>query len=186
MHTLPTGDALRAHLETARSETLVAIVQRLGHERHARPSRGRLTRAEGLVGDRWSAWQPVAARQLTLMDVRVVRLLLAHAEARPEAQGSLGLAPHEALDRPGDNLVIDWPTSLAALPSGTRLRIGTSLVEVNDVPHLGCKKFEARFGAEALAWVNAPAHRALRLRGLHAVVIEDGEIALGDRITSTS
>lgn len=184
MQALPIGDALRTHLGAPRSETLVAIVQRLGHERHARPSRARVTRAEGLVGDRWSAWQPVAGRQLTLMDVRVVRLLLAHRAAGAGAQGQL--VPHEELDVPGDNLVIDLPTSLAALPPGTRLRIGGSLIEANDVPHLGCKKFEARFGADALAWVNDPAHRALRLRGLHAVVIEDGEIALGDRITSAS
>lgn len=184
MNDLPTGDDLRAHLGAPRRETLEAIVVRLGNGRHARPSQGQLTRAEGLVGDRWSAWQPVPARQLTLMDVRVIRVLLAHRAARAGAQGAL--VPHEELDLPGDNLVIDLPTSTLALPAGARLRVGTSLIETNDVPHLGCKKFEARFGEAALAWVNDPAHRDLRLRGLHAVVIEDGAIALGARITSGS
>jgi len=177
---LPTGSELRALLDAPRSERLEAIVVRLGNGRHARPREGRLTRAEGLVGDRWGAWQPVAARQLTLMDVRVVRLLLAHRAVRVGAQGAL--VSHEELDLPGDNLVVDLATSTLALPAGTRLRVGTSLIETNDVPHLGCKKFEARFGEAALAWVNDPAHRDLRLRGLHAVVIEDGAMALGERV----
>ncbi|MCC6625593.1 MAG: MOSC domain-containing protein [Deltaproteobacteria bacterium] len=179
------GDALRAWLAEPRSSRLERIVCRLGEGRHRCPRSARLTRAEGLVGDRWSADpRPAPDRQLTLMDARVVRRLLAHAAARPGAPApELALGePHEALDRPGDNLVIDLPTGLATLPPGTRLRIGSAVVETNDTPHAGCKKFEARFGADALAWVNDRAHADLKLRGLNAIVVEDGEVHEGDLV----
>ncbi len=159
---------------------LEAIVVRLGNGKHARPEVARLTQADGLVGDRWAAFRPVAQRQLTLMDARVVRMLLAERARNVGAQGDL--IAHEELDLPGDNLVFDHPTSVVALPPGTRLRVGGAVIETNDVPHMGCKKFEARFGSDALAWVNDEAHYDLRLRGIHAVVCDEGEIRLSDPI----
>ena len=176
---LPRGDELMEMLSSPRLGRVEAIVQRLGNERHARPAEGRLTRAEGLVGDRWAAFRPVPERQLTLMDVRVVRALLAHRGTLGGAQ--VALFDHEELDLPGDNLVVDLATSLGVLPSGSRLGLGTAVIETNDVPHLGCKKFEARFGAEALAWVNDPDHRGLRLRGLNATGVADGIVKLHAR-----
>ena len=172
---LPIGDALRRALAAPRSGRLEAIVVRLGHERHATPAHGRLTRAGCLVGDRW-AIDPRPERQLTVMDARVVRWLLAQRAAPKQA----ALIAHEALDLPGDNLVVDWPTGADEVPAGTRWRLGAALIETNDVPHMGCKKFEARFGRPALEWINAPEHRALRMRGIHATVIEEGAIAVGD------
>lgn len=177
---LPWGDALRQVLAAPRRGVLDAIVQRLGNGKHARPADGRLTRAEGLVGDRWADFHPSPQRQLTLMDVRVVRLLLAERARNVGAQGEL--IAHEELDVPGDNLVFDHPTSIVALPAGTRLRLGSAVIETNDVPHMGCKKFEARFGSGALAWVNDEAQYDLRLRGIHAIVIDEGDIRLGDAI----
>ena len=47
-------------------------------------------------------------------------------------------------------------------------------------PHTGCAKFAERFGREALRLVNTPVGRALRLRGLNAVVVEGGTVRLGD------
>lgn len=181
--TLPCGDPLLASLAEPRSERLVAIVQRLTSGKKTRPEAAHLTREHGLVGDRWSSWRPSPKRQLTLMDVRVIRWLLAERAERVSHQPALIADPsHEALELPGDNLVLDLASSIVALPTGQRFRLGTAIIETNDLPHTGCKKFEERFGADALAWVNGDEHIHLRLRGLHATVIEDGEVKLGDRL----
>lgn len=177
---LPIGNELRETLAAPRESVLAAIVVRLGNAKHARPEVGRLTAAEGLVGDRWSAFQPSLKRQLTVMDVRVVRLLLQERARIAGAQGTL--IAHEELDLPGDNLVVDLATGTGVMPAGTRVRIGQTVIEITELPHMGCKKFEARFGSDALAWVNDPTHYDLRLRGVNAMVIEEGELRLGDRI----
>lgn len=179
--TLLRGQALRDALAAPGSDTLVRIVCRLGDSRHATPDSADLTRAAGLRGDRWID-DARLERQVTIMDARVVRLLLAHAAATHDPQGALGLG-EPALDRPGDNLVIDGPTGVAAIPPGSRLSIGTAELVTNGVPHRGCKKFAQRFGDEALAWVNEPEHDDLKLRGIHATVVVDGRIAVGDRVT---
>jgi len=160
--------------------TLAAIVVRLGNAKHARPQVATLTLDGGLVGDRWAEFRPVLGRQLTVMDVRVVRLLLAERARIAGAQGEL--IAHEELDLPGDNLVVDVATAVSAMPAGTRVRIGPSLIEITDLPHLGCKKFEARFGTDAMQWVNDEAHYDLRLRGLNARVVAAGEIRVGDPV----
>ena len=43
----------------------------------------------------------------------------------------------------------------------------------------GCSKFAARFGLDALRFVNAPETRHLNLRGIYFRVVQDGEIAVG-------
>ena len=53
-------------------------------------------------------------------------------------------------------------------------------------PHTGCSKFSARFGPEALRFVNSPVGRAARLRGLNAVVVEAGTVRVGDTVTTKS
>ena len=76
------------------------------------------------------------------------------------------------------------PTSaLPMLPPGTRLRVGTALIEITPEPHTGCKKFHARFGSAALRWINHRDHRDERLRGVYGRVIEAGVVATGDVIT---
>ena len=169
---------MREAVAETRTAKLEAIVVRLGNEKHTRPEVGRLTREAGLVGDRWSAFRPVLDRQLTIMDVRVVRWLLAERRAKVAPQ----LLPYDELDLPGDNLVVDFPTGVTSLPTGTRVRIGAALIEITELPHMGCKKFEARFGSDALAWVNDMTHYDLRLRGLNARVVEDGDVRIGDAI----
>jgi MOSC domain-containing protein YiiM len=66
------------------------------------------------------------------------------------------------------------------LPAGTRLALGSAVVEVTAPPHLGCQKFVARFGLEAMKFVNSPVGRELRLRGLHARVVQPGPIRAGE------
>ena len=57
---------------------------------------------------------------------------------------------------------------------------GSAVIEVTDQPHTGCKKFEARFGLDALKFVNSPLGRQLQLRGVNAKVAQPGVIRVGD------
>ncbi|HYN34266.1 MAG TPA: hypothetical protein VES40_16700, partial [Ilumatobacteraceae bacterium] len=41
----------------------------------------------------------------------------------------------------GDQLIVDFDLSEASCPPGTRLRIGTAVIEVTAKPHTGCSKF---------------------------------------------
>ena len=71
---------------------------------------------------------------------------------------------------------------------GTRLVIGDpsvrgAVIEVTEPPHTGCAKFVARFGAEAMRFVNGREGRALRLRGLNARVVVPGRVRPGDAVS---
>jgi MOSC domain-containing protein YiiM len=80
----------------------------------------------------------------------------------------------------GDQLYVDLDLSADNLPAGTRLSIGSAIVEVTAMPHTGCGKFAARFGVDAVKFVNSPAGRQLNLRGINARVIQPGTIRVGD------
>jgi MOSC domain-containing protein YiiM len=82
----------------------------------------------------------------------------------------------------GDQLYVDLDLSQANLPPGTRLGLGSAVIEVTDKPHRGCKKFAERFGQDALRFVNSPAGRELRLRGVNAKVVVSGAVCVGDAI----
>jgi MOSC domain-containing protein YiiM len=81
----------------------------------------------------------------------------------------------------GDQLIVDFDLSEANCPVGTRLAVGTAVIEVTSKPHNGCAKFADRFGLDAARWVNS--RRDLRLRGICAVVVEPGAVAPGDQIS---
>jgi MOSC domain-containing protein YiiM len=68
------------------------------------------------------------------------------------------------------------------LPPGTRLAIGSAVVEVSAKPHTGCAKFSQRFGVEAHKFVNSPQGRPLRLRGANARVVQAGTVQAGDMV----
>lgn len=136
---------------------------------------GRLDTAQGLVGDNWkkreSRSSPDGAAnpemQLNVMNARVIALL---------AQGK------ERWALAGDQLFVDFDLSEANVPPGTRLAIGSTMIEVTAPPHLGCKKFSARFGPDAMKFVNSPEGKALHLRGINAKVIQPGVIRAGDAV----
>jgi hypothetical protein len=134
---------------------------------------GELDLVEGLVGDTWkvrgSSRTPDGAAhpdmQLNVMNARVIALLAHEKDRWPLA---------------GDQLFIDMDVSSENLPPGTRLALGSAVIEVTDQPHTGCKKFEARFGLDALKLVNSPLGRQLQLRGVNAKVSQPGVIRVGD------
>jgi MOSC domain-containing protein YiiM len=66
------------------------------------------------------------------------------------------------------------------LPPGTRLAIGSAVIEVTATPHTGCKKFSSRFGVEAMKFVNSPEGKQLHLRGINTRIIQGGIIRAGD------
>ena len=136
---------------------------------------GELDPAAGLVGDGWksraSSGTPGGAAnpetQLNIMNSRVVALLAQTKERWPLA---------------GDQLFIDLDLSAANLPPGTQLTLGSAVIEVTAPPHTGCKKFMARFGQDAMQFVNSPKGKQLHLRGINAKVVRPGVIRVGDAV----
>lgn len=109
----------------------------------------------------------------------------AHPEAQLNIMNSRNIDVIAAGDRSrwalaGDQFMVDLDLTVDNLPVGTRLRIGTAIIEVAAKPHTGCAKFSERFGIEAARWVNDV--RDQRRRGLCAMVVEAGTVSTGDRI----
>ena len=143
------------------------VVARKGNGRHDSLSEGMLTRDEGLVGDRWTRVDdPAAQSQITLMEAAVVVAIAG-----------------ELVATAGDNFLVDFELGEQALPIGTRLSLGDAVVEVTPEPHHGCRKFSSRFSSQALKWVNDKRHQHRRLRGVHAKVVVDGRVKVGDPLS---
>jgi MOSC domain-containing protein YiiM len=82
----------------------------------------------------------------------------------------------------GDQLFVDLDLGGENLPAGTRLAIGTAVLEVTPKPHTGCAKFAERFGADALRFVNSDVGVELHLRGINAAVRRGGMVHVGDAV----
>ena len=134
---------------------------------------GELDLAQGLVGDTWRVrgssrtvdGTPHPDMQVNIMSTRAVALV-----AQDRERWALA----------GDQLFIDLDLSDRNLPAGSRLALGSAVVEITAQPHTGCGKFVARYGLAAMKFVNSPLGRALRLRGLNARVLRPGTIRVGD------
>jgi len=143
------------------------IVRRRADGTRETPGRVLLTAEEGVPGDGWSRRPPRDLEaQLAVMQRDVAELL----------------ANGQPLTLFGDNLFVELDLSAANLPLGTRLRVGEAEVVVTAKPHNGCHKFNGRFGADALRFVQAPGTRARNLRGIYWRVIAAGPAAVGDPI----
>ncbi len=129
---------------------------------------------DGLAGDTWKfrassrstdKKSPHPDMQLNVMNARAVALV-----AQDPARWALA----------GDQLYVDLDLRGANLPPGTRIGIGSAVIEVTSQPHTGCGKFVERFGLDAMKFVNSPVGRALNLRGINARVVQAGAIRRGD------
>jgi MOSC domain-containing protein YiiM len=169
-------DGLDTIRQSPKNEGMLAlIVRRPQIDQREVLEVGELDPIEGLVGDTWrvrgSSRTPDGSAnpdaQLTLINARLIDLIAQTTERWPLA---------------GDQLVVDLDLSVENLPAGTRLALGTAVIEITAQPHTGCDKFAARFGLEALKWVNSPVGKPLRLRGLNAKVVQGGVIQIGDLI----
>jgi MOSC domain-containing protein YiiM len=127
----------------------------------------RIDLAVGLVGDRWSTGTADLDAQVTVMNVRSIALIADTRDRWPLA---------------GDQLYVDLDLSPANLPPGSRVQVGTAVLEVSPKPHRGCKKFGARFGLDALRFVNSETGYELNLRGVNTRVVQPGVIRTGDVI----
>jgi MOSC domain-containing protein YiiM len=83
----------------------------------------------------------------------------------------------------GDQFFVDFDLSTEHLPPGTRLQLGSAILEITEMPHRGCAKFAERFGADALRFVNTGIGRALSMRGIYGRVVVPGIVRRGDPIT---
>jgi len=92
------------------------------------------------------------------------------------------IANGQSLELFGDNLLVDFDLSEAWLPVGTEVEVGAVRCVVTPKPHRGCGKFKDRFGADALAFVNAPDLRRQRLRGVYLRVLLGGRVCRGDAL----
>ncbi len=156
--------------------TLDLIVCRPAVDEREVLDEGQLALDEGLVGDTWRTRGSSRTAdgtshpdmQLNIINARAIALIAPDAARRPLA---------------GDQLHVDLDLSEANLPPGTRLAIGSAIVEVTAQPHTGCQKFRARFGTDALKFVNSPVGKELHLRGINARVVQPGTIRAGDTIS---
>lgn len=161
------------HVRASPSErgTVELIVRRPTVDERQVLEEGELDLVVGLVGDRWHLGaSPINDAQLTLMNARAAALIARSRDRWPLA---------------GDQLYVDLDLSVDNLPAGTRLAVGEAVVEITAVPHTGCSKFSARFGSDALKFVNKSPGRELRLRGANARVVTPGAVRAGDPISKT-
>lgn len=172
-------DAGLDHIRQSPSDEgpLVMIVSRPGVNQREVLTEAVLDPVQGLVGDNWSEKGSASTAdgsahpdmQLTIMNARVIALVAQDPERWPLA---------------GDQLYVDLDLSAENLPPGTRLAIGTAVVEVTAEPHTGCRKFKARFGRDAMKFVNWS--KELHFRGINAKVVRGGSIRVGGMVSKLS
>jgi MOSC domain-containing protein YiiM len=175
------ADELTAALDEIRQSpaatgTVELIVRRPAEDEREVLDEAILDLEQGLVGDAWKARGSSRTpdrsanldAQLTLMNARAAQAIAGSKERRPLA---------------GDQLYVDLDLSIENLPAGTRLAVGDAVIEVTPEPHTGCAKFSARFGTDALKFVNKSPGRELRLRGVNTRVVTPGTVRAGDSIS---
>lgn len=127
---------------------------------------------KGLIGDNWSVrgssrtpdGSAHPEMQINIMNARVTALVAQLRERWPLA---------------GDQLYLDMDLSKENLPAGSRIAVGSAVLEVSPLPHTGCHKFVSRFGLDAMKFVNSPVGKQLCLRGINAKVIRAGVVRVG-------
>jgi MOSC domain-containing protein YiiM len=174
---VPDLDAGLDHIRQAPTDagTLELIVRRPAVDEREVLDEAQLDPVAGVVGDTWAVRPSTRTTdgsahpdmQLNVMSARAIALV-----SPDPSRWALA----------GDQLFVDLDLSEDNLPAGTRLAIGTAVIEVTDQPHRGCAKFSQRFGVDALRLVNSEVGVALRLRGINAKVVQAGIVRRGDVI----
>jgi len=157
------------------SGTIELIARRPAENEREVLEQAELDPAEGLIGDCWrvkgSNSTPYGAAhpdmQITLMSARAAALVAGPRQRWPLA---------------GDQVYVDLDLSGANLPPGTRLELGSAVIEITDKPHTGCGKFSRRFGVGAMKFVNSIEGRKLNLRGVNARIVSGGTVRAGDSV----
>ena len=171
-------EAVLPHVRNAPADggTIELIVRRPAVDAREVLSEARISTDEGIEGDTWNQRGSAASAdggphpdaQITIMSARAAAAVIGPLERWPLA---------------GDQIYADLDISHETLPAGTQLRLGDAVVEVTAKPHRGCAKFAARFGRDALRFVNTGEGRDLRMRGVNCRVIQPGTARPGDLIT---
>lgn len=155
--------------------TLELIVRRPGTDQREILDEGQLDPAYGLQGDNWltrgsretTDGSAHPEMQINIMNSRVIALV-----AQDPKRWALA----------GDQLYIDMDLSPENLPPGTKLSVGSAVLEVTSPPHTACKKFATRFGRDAVIFVNTGTGKQLNFRGINAKVIQAGTIRTDDMV----
>lgn len=169
-------EAALDHLrQTPKDDGVVELIVRRPHvDQREVIDEAELDPVRGLLGDNWITrgssrtpdGSPHPDMQINIMNVRVTALVAQEKERWPLA---------------GDQFYIDMDLSKENLPAGSRIEIGSAVLEVSPYPHLGCQKFVARFGIDAMKFVNSEVGKQLCLRGINAKVIQGGTVKVGTK-----
>jgi len=160
--------------------TVELIVRRPASEEREAVDVAELTVEDGVVGDNWRArgsrhtpdGRAEPDRQVTIMSSRAITLFAGEDRTRwMEA---------------GDQLIVDLDLSDSNLPAGTRLQIGSVVLELTGAPYPGCAKFSRRFGPDALRFANSAVGTELHLRGINARVVVSGTVRVGDLVAKVA
>jgi len=170
-------EAALDHLRHAPKDdgVLHLIVARPNVDERAELDQADLDPLKGLIGDNWnvrgSSRTPDGSAhpemQINIMNARVTALV-----AQEKERWSLA----------GDQLYVDMDLSKENLPAGSRIQVGDAVLEVSPLPHTGCHKFVARFGVDAMKFVNSEVGKQLCLRGINAKVVQGGTIKIGHTV----
>src|SRR6266849_9807580 len=122
--------------------TVELIARRPAEDEREVLSEAYLDDRDGLEGDTWRArgsrhtadGGPNPEAQLTLMNARAAAAIAGERERWAMA---------------GDQIYVDFDISRNNLPPGSRVQIGSAVIEFSEAPHTGCAKFSARFGNDA-------------------------------------
>lgn len=154
--------------ESGRVEKLVVRPRHGAPKERTTPASIELTPEDGILGDRWLDDEHGSeGTQVSLINVHVLRSL-----ARDEEQGVLS----------GDNLQVDLDLTEENLPVGTRLEVGSAVLQVSEVVHRPCKRFLERFGTTAAKKVARANRKSRRGRGVLCRILQGGKIDVGDTI----
>src|ERR1041385_7478146 len=167
-------EAALDHLrETPKDDGIVhLIVRRPDVDQREVLDEAELHPEHGLVGDNWkvrgSRRTPDGSAhpemQINIMNSRVTALVAQEKDRWPLA---------------GDQLYIDMDLSKENLPAGSRIAVGAAVLEGSALPHTGCHKFVARFGREAMEFVNSDLGKQMCLRGINARIVQGGTVKIG-------